>query len=894
MSLRDWRLRLRALLAPSRVERELDEELAFHVERETQKLISQGLRPSDARAAALARFGSVALAADECRDTRGTAFIDNTVRDIQYAFRTFSRAPLAAVTIIGTVALGLGLITVVFTLYNAFFLRVDAVADPERLFAIDRPTQRGARTWIQITRPHYEAIRRDTSVFTDVLATNSAIALRVNGRRTLSTLVTGNFFQVLGVRAALGRTLLPEDDERNAPRQVVVLSHRGWHKLFDGDETVIGRSVPVNGVPHEIVGVMPEDFRGLALLVPDYWAPLGLISQFRRGAIGKEDEIFLDTVVGRLKPGLSAEGAAATLTAWAAGRPDLPRAGSRQPVVTLTPSHGTMSADLLTGLKAFLPLFLAFGLILMIGCANVANLLLARAVARQREIGVRLSLGASRRRLVRQLMTESLLLALASAACGFAISRVFMDAAIRLAVTTMPPEMADALTLSVPVADWRVGVFLVCGALVSTIVFGLLPALQATRLELVRTMRGEVVQDGRPGRARHALIALQVGASAMLLICAAVFLRSAVAAAKVDAGIRTSDTVIVPIVNEAKRAALLREVAAHPSVAAIAASSPAPLEFIRAATATTEPATSGGRSVEAPVGYQFVSPEYFGVLEIEILKGRGFTADERSADSGVVIVSELMVKRLWPDGNPLGRIVRLQADQPADPKQPDAPRPPARNYEVIGIARNVGYQNTLLSFDGAGVYIPISADAGGTSLTLRVHGDPVRARAALLDRLTVIDPAFTDIKLVKTQLGISVYILRAAFWITVILGALALALTVSGLFSVLSYLVEQRSKEIGVRMALGATAGDVTGLVLWQSVAPVALGLAAGAGLSVALARTLMAGPWASGSNAFVRVLDPAAYIASLLVITAACALAASVPARRAARIDPIATLRRD
>ena len=227
----------------------------------------------------------------------------------------------------------------------------------------------------------------------------------------------------------------------------------------------------------------------------------------------------------------------------------------------------------------------------MIGCANVANLLLARGVSRQREIGIRLSLGASRGRIVRQLLTESLLLALAAAACGLAVSRLFLEGALYAVTTTMPPEIAEQLSVGAPAADWRVLVFLVAGAIVSTVFFALVPALQATRLELVRTMRGDVTRDARPDRARHALIAVQVGASALLLICAAIFLRSAFAAATVDPGVRTSDTVMVYIVNEPRRAALLQAVTAHPSVAAVAASSQRTL----AVAETSVSPSDGGR-----------------------------------------------------------------------------------------------------------------------------------------------------------------------------------------------------------------------------------------------------------------------------------------------------------
>ena len=262
---------------------------------------------------------------------------------------------------------------------------------------------------------------------------------------------------------------------------------------------------------------MPEDFRGLDVVTPDYWAPLALAGQFRRAQAGREDEIPVE-VVGRLKPGMSPQAATAGLTVWTIGRADPATARGRTASARLTPSQGTYSADVFQALKVFAPMFFAFGLILLIGCANVANLLLARGVSRQKEMGIRLSLGASRRRIIRQLLTESLLLALASAAAGFAVSRLMLAAAFYAVNTTMPPEIAEQVTLAAPPADWRVLLFLLSGALVSTIVFGLTPALQATRLELVRTMRGELTRDARPGRARHALIAAQVGASALLLI----------------------------------------------------------------------------------------------------------------------------------------------------------------------------------------------------------------------------------------------------------------------------------------------------------------------------------------------------------------------------------------
>src|SRR5688572_10419859 len=357
MTLRDLVFRLRALLLPRRGDRDLDEELACHGERETQKHVARGVSPADARREAHTRFGPVPLAADECRDARGTAGVDDLVRDVLYAFRTFRRAPLVALTIVATVALGLGLVTVAFTFYNVGFLRVDAVRSPDELFAVERPTAPGAETLRRFTRREYDAMRRETNVFTDVFATIRAVRVRIDGRTASSALVTGNFFQALGVSAVLGRSLTPDDDEPGAARPVIALSHRGWLRLFAGDPGVVGRGVHINGLPYDVVGVMPEDFRGLAIGPPDYWAPLGLVSRFRETAAGGDD-VTID-VVGRLKQGLSREAAAGALTAWSSRRTDPKTSQGYTGLITLEPRQGTLSADVVETIAVTVPLFFA-------------------------------------------------------------------------------------------------------------------------------------------------------------------------------------------------------------------------------------------------------------------------------------------------------------------------------------------------------------------------------------------------------------------------------------------------------------------------------------------------------------------------------------------------------
>ena len=887
MTLRDWQLRARALFRPNHVERELQEELDFHIERETRKLIDDGLAPDEARRRAQARFGSTALAADQCRDERGTAVIENTIRDVQYAVRTFVKNPLASFTIVTTVALGLGVVAMVFTVFNTMVFRVDNVPDIDEMYEVVRPGDNGG----QLTRPVYDAMQTETSVFTDAYATENSIDLRVEGRMMAVSLVTGNFFQVVRVNPVMGRGLTPADDQRSAGNPVIVLSDKGWTRHFKRDPNVIGRKVLIHDAPYEIIGVTPAGFRGLEVSAPDFWAPLSLQLALQPQYRGRESELDLD-IVGRLKPGISVGAARAQLAAWDANRAPA-NSNQREMQIDLVAARGTVPQPW-EAVALFAPLFVSFGLILLIGCANVANLLLARGVARQREIGIRLSLGASRKRIVRQLMTESVLLALVAAAGGYLISRLALQAAVYWVLQVMPMDLGD-VNLGVPAADWRVALFLVGGAIAATAFFALIPALHATRIDPMRTLRGEVVKDARPGRARNVLIGVQVFASALLLICAAIFLRSANASSQFNPGLRVSDTVLIEINNEPKRAAMVQALTTDPTITRSAAVRPALLAPLRVAFVD---AGAGKTSVV----FKSVSGAYFDVLGIPILRGRTFTDFERDHDS-VVIVSETVARTLWPNGSGVGESFRLEPDVTVKEGggiltiNPDAQLDLAlmqpRTVTVVGVAKDVpGFRITDVK--EAGVFLPTSLEVEKTSAVARVQGPVNLAREKLLERLTLVDPNMGGIITMQTVARLETLFLQIAFWVSLILGALALLLTVSGLFSVLSYLVEQRQREIGVRMALGATSQRVTQLMLAQTTRPVVYGLIAGSGLAATLAATVIATPVGEYISEIVHLTDPVAYAGSLLVIIATCLIAAWVPAARAAKVDPMRTLRQD
>jgi hypothetical protein len=380
-------------------------------------------------------------------------------------------------------------------------------------------------------------------------------------------------------------------------------------------------------------------------------------------------------------------------------------------------------------------------------------------------------------------------------------------------------------------------------------------------------------------------MAMQVGAAALLLICAGVFLRSAAAASKLDPGVRTSDTVRISVRNESGRAALLQAAATHPLVSDVSA-----VSFRTLAVLETE-ATTGSGSIRVPVDRITAAPNYFELLGLSLVRGRYFSTAERSEDAGVAILSESVARQLWPTGDAVGQVLTLEVS--ASSSEPDS-APATRAVTVVGVLRDVTGPLAVDLFPPTAVYVPTTPESPGSSLLLRVRGNPEQARQALIVDLSRADPALGEVATMQTIAALPVYLLRTAFTVVAILAGVALLLTVSGLFSVLSYVIERSLKEIAVHMALGATAGRVAELVLTHVMRPVGFGLLAGCGLAAALAAALRATPAAADIGNVVDVLDPVAYAAGVLVIAIASLVAASVPTVRALRVDPVITLRNE
>ncbi len=785
-----------------------------------------------------------------------------------------------AATAVLTLGVGLGLNATLFTLFNAYVLRPVAVRDPHSLYELGWNTKRAHR--MNFTWDQYQTIRNEAPLFSDAAASVPMLS-RLEQRNLFGMLVSGNYFTMLGAGTMLGRPILPDDASSPGGSPVVVLSYQVWNAEFGQDRNILGRKITINGHKFEVVGVCKPDYTGIDPVPIDFFAPITMQSAFSPGRdLFGPDNPALIHIAGRLRPGISVDQAQAALTVFVKHATEkLPEA--EQAIHAALTSKATAFPLNASVMAALLPLIAAFALVLLTCCANVSNMMLARAVARQREIGVRLSLGAGRLRLVRQLLSESLLLALLAGAVGFSVSYATLAAGQKLLFATFPATFAKLIRF-VPLApDYRVFLFIALAAAFATILSGLAPALQATGTSLVNALRGEFSAHFRSSRLRNSLVISQITVCLILLVLTGTLLRTSSGYQQTDVGFSVRGVVFPVIFGRAEHsvtAKLARDLAIQPWAEFVAAAWRVPLGD---SMVTIPVAAERGKPV-APAGYNLVSPEYFGVLDIPIRRGRNFSNDEANSEAAVVIVSESTAHGIWRNEDALGKTIYIETD----PARPSSERLLFDHAIVIGIAKDVISGQLYDGPDPTMLYFPASANArrsmmllvrgkGDTGATLRQFDASL---AELIPNQATVASSLDD------SLVLQVYPFRAASWIGSLLGAVALALTLSGMYGVMSYLVSQRTKEIGIRMALGATPGNVVRLILGNSLRLAAVGL--GLGLLVSLGTSRLLHHWLS----MLKAYDLLAYATGLTIVLAATVAAAFVPSTRAAHINPVDTLR--
>lgn len=867
------RIRLAALVSRRAADADIDEELRHHLQREIERNINNGMSPTDARDAARRALGNLTVVAEQARETMRWAWFEELRQDVHFAWRSFRRAPAFVATVAITIGIGLGLLVTAFTLFDAYVLRPFVVRDPAALYEVNWRSRDGS--WHAFTSQQFEQLRKTNVGFASVFG-YEVLDARVLDRQMIGQLVTGNYFTMLGVPPALGRTLMPDDDVSPGASPVIVLSYDTWRSTFGGDSSIIGRSMRVNGVPLRIIGVARDGFGGLSSWPFQFWAPISMrepLRNWRRlGAIQKFSEN--TRVVARLAQGVSPGAAQARLEVWLRSITSdrLPLQRSQSVNLESRATSIPMTPELI---GVFGPIAIAFGLVMLIACANVANMMLARGMARQREIGIRLALGAGRRRLVRQLLTESVLLALPAGLFGFVTSRAAIDLGMRAMFLTVPKAYISYIRPLVLSPDLRVATFVIGGCALAAVAFGLVPALQATRPNVVQASRGDFDTQLRPSRLRSALVVMQVTMSVLLLICAGVLLRSARRVEHLDPGMRTSDVVQLELLDAA-RDHTIAQLPSIPGVREIASSSAMPLDgFIP------------GANIELPgdslvrTAYNIVSASYFSTLGIGLVRGRVFTDEEARARAPLTIVSEGTASRLWHGEDPLGRTITLADDQTT--------LRPYHRVTVIGVVRDVVPGWIGASPHDPVIYFPDPLTAPGTAVLVRVAGDVDALRDRIDHVLSSADSgAVQETHTLTSSLAVQVYPFRAAHWVATAIGLIALGLTITGIHGVMAYVVAQRQREFGIRMALGASPGTLVSLVLTQAVRLAIIGFAAGAALallaSIGLASVLV------GVDAF----DPIGYVIGAGAVILACVGASYVPSRRAGLVDPVEALRAD
>jgi macrolide transport system ATP-binding/permease protein len=879
-------LRLAALFRRGRLEDDLDEELRSHLEMAVELNVRKGMSAEDARREALRSFGGLEQTKENYRDQRGLPMIDTTLQDLRFGLRMLRRSPGFSLLAILCLTLGIGANAAVFSWVEGILFRpYPAVTHQEQLLALTG-TARGESGPTSISWPDLLDLQRsckliDSFIVTKIMGTTLSIGDRAEV--TVGSIVSANYFDAIGVHPILGRGFEPGEDVGRNAHPVTVISYQLWKGRFKGDAQIVGKTQRLNNVVHTIIGVMPEGFYGTFVgWAMQFWVPASMEENFEAGGYKLEDRgaRWIEAYV-RLKPGVTRVQAQQEITAVAkrleADYPDTNRGRGIQ----LWPLWQTPFNNANTLLPTLEIMLAVVVFVLLIACANVGNLLLVRSFARRHEMTVRLAIGAGRGRLLKQLFTEGLILAAFGAAGGLLVAHWCRHALVLL----FPARGGVAMHLPGEI-DWRVLALSAGVCVIATLLLGLVPALQTGKIDLAGALKSDaagVVGGGGRAWVRSGLVVVQVSLSFVLLVGAGLLLQSLQKIRNTSPGFSTHEVLdtavnLVPAGYDAPRAQtfqdeLLERVKALPGVGSAAFARMTPLSY--GSFSSTAIAVDGYQpppEEQPTVQYNEVGPDYFATMGIPLVSGREFMPSDDEKAALVAIVNETMAAHYWQGRNPMGERVQVKS----------------RWLRVVGVAKDSKYQSVRetpkpffyvplrQNFSrGAGLYIrtPLSPEAMSTALTREVHAlDPDLALYEVITLQEQVDRSTSPQQVAVTLVGV--------------LGGLALLLAAIGLYGVMSYAVSQSTRELGLRMALGASASSLLRLVMTRGLALTAGGLALGGAVALGLTRLL--------GNLLYKVSprDPLAFGSALAVMTITALAASFLPAWRGTRTDPVRALR--
>jgi predicted permease len=854
------------------------------------------------------------------------------IQDFRFAFRQLIKAPGFTFAAVLVLALGIGANTAVFSLVNTLFFAPPAYAKPHEMVQLFSQDKKDPKKFRGFSYPTYRDIREQNTVFSDAMAFNLAlIGLGQKGdtRRTFAAVVSSNYFSVLGVPLARGRAFLPEEETpgRNAP--VAIVSYSYWQK-HNLDPTVLGSQVFINGRPFTIVGITPKGFAGtLQILSPDVWLPMSVYDQVAND-FGSKDKTTMDDrdgtqlrIIGRLKPGTTAAAAKPALEGLAGNlEKAYPVEQKNQTFITAPVSRIAVSTNptAARGVKSIAPLLLGMAVVvLLVACLNLANMLLARGTARRKEIAIRLALGGSRCRIVRQLLSEGFVLALLGGVGGLVLGLWSSDLLIGSMRKFMPFEIVWSTGANPAILAATFGF-----CLLGTLMFALGPALKISRSAVITDLKAhageDVVQRRWKFLPRNPLVVVQIAFSLALLTAAALFVRGAGKAASVDSGLKPGASYLLEVDAslagyEPRRAQELYQnlnarLAALPGVEHVSISATVPFGIIssdknvqRAGVnpgAEARPATAA-EGLAFKAAWNSVGANYFSTVGLPVLRGRAFTETEATQPGpSVAIIDEPLAKKLWPNGDALGQRVQYAAKNPPS-RQPgggaelNKEEQPEETIEIVGIVPVTRHDLFASEEPDGSIYVPFARGfQSDVSFFVRFRslaaGTEVTTADLLRRAVRDVDPSLPIISLQTfaqfLDSNLDLWLVRAGAAMFSIFGGLALALAVVGLYGVKAYSVARRTREIGIRMALGAQPGMVFRLIMCEGSIMLFAGLALGLLLAAATGKIL------SGILFEVGAFDPPSFASAFIVLAAATLLATWLPARRATRINPMVALR--